>query len=609
MKNTNIGSYWNDLTEHFCLINCGGGGGTTTNSTTNNYNYTDASNKQTMGDTNFGAIAAGPAAIPAPCALNCPGGGGSCTNEANTASSTVQSSIQAQLGGGIGAGGSAGASAAGGAQGSGSVGAGLAAKADASAGASGGLGAGLGAGATAGGQFKNDNQASTQSGDAKNQMTCPNNIVRKDQQNHISKSLMSVDQSTMIMNQSSLSSISSAVNSMVVNKMTSTTSSSSQNVNITQAIVININNTKGDVIVKNVRNKANVSCSNTISMDITSIDNVRTDLANEVLQQFASASNTESIDAANAAIQKELTAVNSTSDRLNLDNKVAQNKSAQLPTSNPTTITPPVPGANINTDTTLNTDSTAATIISAPYTQSNSVNRSIQSSILNSVTQNFTNETVTQLITAININQTIGINVSNTVGNVTLDNIENLADVALISTINNSMDIGTSIVNSVTGNLGTKTDDAVAIKKSRFTSLSDISKLRSSVSGSTDTTSEFSYDQSFTTNMIPASGSCGSSSIFSLISIMMIFLIPTIFTGLPPPTIIESTSDSSTSDSSSTNSTPSTDSTSSTASTTSTASPAPQAYPVSPGSPESTDSTSSTVPTSEVAKVGGYYFY
>jgi hypothetical protein len=345
-------------------------------------------------------------------------------------------------------------------------------------------------------------------------------------------------------------------------------------------MVININNVKGDVKVSNISQNASISCTNTISMDLSAIDNVRTDLANDVLQQFSNASNTDSLNAAQTSIEKELSASNSAANSLNSSNQVKQTQKADLPMAAPTQIIPPVPGANVNTDQTTVNNSTATTIITAPYTQSNNVNRSIQSSVLNAVTQNFTHETVTQLVTAININQKMGINISNVGGNVDVSNISQNANVVLVSTMNNNMSIGTAIVNSVAQSIGTKTDDVVAIKKSSSTTLSDASTLRSTSSASNTTTSSFSYDQSITQSMIPGLGSFGSCSISSICLIGLIFIGPLLFKALPAPVFTETESSSSSS---------------SDAPTSSSSESAPAA-----SAPESSETEKA---------VGGYYFY
>jgi hypothetical protein len=290
--------YFNPLIEGICFAGIGDcGSHSTSNTQTTNI---DNSVK-------FGPMAAAP--LPPACVVSCPGGGGSCSNEANTNSMQVAGSTGA--GGNTGGAASANASAGGGLLGS--------ASASGAAGASGGAGGGAG--------------MQTSDTKAKNASSCPPNINQKSSVANISNSLMSVDQSTIIMNQSSLSSLSSSVNQMMVNSITSTTSSSTQNVNISQEMVININNVKGNVSVTNVSQNASVTATNSISMDLSAIDNVRTDLATNVLNQFAAASNTDSLNAAQASIEKEMAASNTTKNSLDQQNKVSQTQTAQLATN------------------------------------------------------------------------------------------------------------------------------------------------------------------------------------------------------------------------------------------------------------------------------------
>lgn len=491
-----------------------------------------------------------------PCAISCPGGGGNCNNQNNSAFSGVQASFSHSM----------------------------------QASASGSVGWGLGsASASASSQTSASTGAQTGSNNVQNASSCPPNVNQTSVTSNISNQLMSVDQSTLITNKSALSSLSSSVNQMVVNAMTSTSTSSSQNVSITQAMTININNVKGDVTVSNISQNATINCQNSVQMDLSAIDNVRTDLANNVLQQFAASSNTDSLNAAQASMESEMLANNAASNTLNQNNKVKQTQTTDIPMAAPTTVIPPTPGANVNTNQTTTNSATSSTIINAPFTQSNDISRSIQSSVLNAVTQNFTHETVTQLVQAINVNQSLGINISNVGGNVTVSNISQNANVILVSTLTQNMNIGTAIINSVASSLGTKTDDTVAIKKASSTILKDSTKLRSTSSTTNSTVSEFSYEQSITQSFLPGCGASGASSSSSLILCILFMIGPMLFKSLPMPgadTETESESDSS-------------DSSNSSSSSDATSSP-----PTSTSSPTTNTSTSSPAPTT-----GGYYFY
>jgi hypothetical protein len=424
----------------------------------------------------------------AACQFSCPGGGGFCNNQNNSAYSSIYAKYSV----------------------GGSVGWGLA-----SASASGEAG------------------AMSSSRNAQNTTSCPPNVTTDNSNTNISKSLMSVDQSTLIMNNTSLTSLSSSVNQMVANHMTSTTSSSNQNVMITQVLKIDINNVQGNVNISDIEQNATVDATNTISMDLSAIDNVRTDLANGVLQQFSAASNTDSINAAQASIDKELSAANEAAVDMQQKKKITQTQKTDIPMAMPTTVQSPEPGANVNTKQTSVQDSLTSVTISAPFTQSNNVSRTIQSSILNAVTQNFTHETVTQLITAININQAMGFSISNIVGNVNISNIKQNASVVIKSTLDQHLNIGTAIVNSMSGSLGVSTDDKVAIKKSNSATLKDTAKLRASNTSSTKQSSDFSYEQSITQSIVPSSGSSGSSCSSCCILVLIIFIAPMLFSALP----------------------------------------------------------------------------
>jgi hypothetical protein len=528
-----------------------------------------------------------------PCSLSCPGGGGNCVNTISAASNATSSQFAT----------AAHLSASASFQGSSDIG----------GSAQGGWGAASAEAHSrqqASGQMSMDSgisasgSASAQSSslNGQNASSCPNNINQTQISTNISKTLMSTDNSTFITNKSALTSISSAVNQMVVNSITTTTSSSSQNVQISQTMVINVNNVKGDVDISEVSQEVSVNCQNTVQMDLTAIDNVRTDLANEVLNQFANTTNVDSINAANTSIKNEMASNQAATSSLKQATAVKQTQATQVPMAAPPPIIPPVPGANVTTNQQTTNDSSSTTIITAPYTQTNDVSRTIQNSVINAVTQNFTHETVTQLIQSINIAQTMGINISNVGGNVRINNISQKANVVLLSALGQHMDIGTAITASVASSLGTKTDDVATIQKSSSVTLADSSNLRSGTSSDNKTDSTFSYDQALSQSLcqgifpesLGGSGACSAICLSLLCLPIFVFIGFKLFNTLPPPAPLtedESTPDASSSPASidSTTSTDSTASTASTASTSSTPSPS---------------TTSETLP-----KTGGYYFY
>ena len=439
--------------------------------------------------------------------------------------------------------------------------------------------------------------ASTNSHNGQNASSCPPNVTQNSSNTNISNSLMSVNNSTLIMNSSSLSAISSSINQMVVNKLSTTTTSSTQNVEINQNISINISGVAGNVRVTNISNKADISANNAVQLDLNAIDEVRTDLANQVLQQFAQSANTDAIDSMQTSIENELKSANEAINTLDQDNKVVQEQNTNIPMASPMTIQTPVPGANVNSNLTSYNSVSNQTLITAPFTSSTDVNRSIQTSVLNAVTQNFTHETVTQLASAIAVNQNIGINISSVGGNVDIDNISNITNVVMVSTLKQHMDIGTSIANSMAGSLGVSTDDKVTTKVSKSTTLKDSTTLRSSSSSSNNTKSVFSYEQTLTQSLMPSGGSSTSCSFSSLCLIIIMVISPMIMNSLPAPdeeAAEEETPVEASPDGTST-ATPPTTSTSETTTSTS-------------ETPTSTSEPPPSIPEAP-AGTGGYYFF
>jgi len=383
--------------------------------------------------------------------------------------------------------------------------------------------------------LNNKSGASSASSNAQNSGTCPPNNVTNIESANISKSLMSYDNSTLIMNRSALNAISTSINQMIVNSITSTRTSSTINVSTLQQIKIRISGVGGDVNVSDVGNESNMELENTIQTDLSTIDTVRTDLANKVLQQFADMSNTDAIDSIQTNILKELKTDTEITNKLKQDNKVEQTQKTDVPTSQPLQIQTPVPGANINSTLKTINETTSATIITSPFTQSNDINRTIQTTIANSVTQNFTHETVTQLSTAITLGQYLDIDISNIAGSVTLKDITNKSNIKTLSTLIQNLDIGTSIANSYTSNLGIKTDSSSTINRTTSASLADTANLRSNNTTSSSVDSTFSYVQSVTQSLIPSLGSLTSCCSLCCCLILISIISPMISNVLPGP--------------------------------------------------------------------------
>jgi len=360
---------------------------------------------------------------------------------------------------------------------------------------------------------------------AQAQVTCPPNQNAKTVLTQTSKSLMSVDNSTLIMNKSSIEAMSESINQMIVNSVTSTTSTLSQTVNVTQAMKINASNIKGDVYIGNVNQTATIDLSNVCNMDMTAIDNVRTDLATQVLDQFSTNSNAEAITAAQTSIDKELQATTEAALKERNDSAVSQEfKSANAPLPMPPTILSTNPAANTTTEQYITQDTFNATSISQPFTLSTDIKRTIKNKIVNAVTQNFTHETVTQLMQTANVNQALGINAENIGGKLTIENISQATNVVLRQTLSANMNIGLSIMNDFKNDMGIITDDTQSAENNASASGSDTSGLRGSGSFSSDIANTFSYTQKVTASGSSGSGSSGSSGSFISSCIIVVLL-------------------------------------------------------------------------------------
>jgi hypothetical protein len=379
--------------------------------------------------------------------------------------------------------------------------------------------------------------ANSSSSNAQSASNCPPVYISNNTNTNINKTLMNVDNSIIVMNKSSLTSISESVNQMVTNSVTSTTTSASQTVNVQQQININVNGVKGNVYITDISQTATFDLSNSVSMDMTAIDNVRTDLANQVLQQFASSSNTEAMSVAQASMDNEMQLSTQAALTERNQNSIDQVQTSSIPLASPMTLLPVNTAANVNSTQTNLTDITNTTNISNPYTSSTDISRTIQTSVLNSVTQNFTHETVTQLMQAISLSQQMNISVSNVGGDVKIANLSQQANMQLRQTLAAQMDIGTAITNGLTSSLGITTDDRASLKKSDSASLKTASKVRSSSSFSNDVSNAFSYTQSVTSGL-PSGGSSGSStSSFSscICSFICCVVAPMLGAMLPSP--------------------------------------------------------------------------
>ena len=337
---------------------------------------------------------------------------------------------------------------------------------------------------------------------SQNSSGCPPTLRTTQETTNINKNLMSVDNSTLIMNKSSLTSISESINQMVVNSITKTSSSASQNVALSQTMNIFIKGARSAKVTGN-KQVITLDLSNSCNMSLSSFDNIRTDLATSVLNQFASATNTDATSSAEAAIQNSIATANAAATKATDTKKIDQQQEAEIPIAAPAALFPPNTGANINsTQKTLNSVENS-TIISQPYTQVNDINRTIQSSVLNSVTQNFTRETVTQLMQAVTASQTMNIRIEDISGDVDVSDNSQLINMSIRQTLSQTMNIGTAIANSVKSTLGTSTDDSLIIKKRASAIAKQTTDMRTSNSSSITSDTSWDYSQSFKQLPVP----------------------------------------------------------------------------------------------------------
>ena len=418
---------------------------------------------------------------------------------------------------------------------------------------------------------------------SQNASGCPPTIKTTQETTNIAKNLMSIDNSTLIMNKSSLTSISESINQMVVNSITKTSSSASQNVSLQQTMNIFIKGAKSAKVTGN-KQVITLDLSNSCNMTLSSFDDIRSDLATSVLNQFASASNTDALTEAEASIQTSIATANSAATKATDVKKIDQQQEAEIPVAAPATLFPPNTGANINsTQKTLNSAENT-TIIASPYTQVNDINRTIQSSVLNSVTQNFTRETVTQLMQAVTASQTMNIRIEDIAGDVEVSNNEQLINMSLRQTLSQTMNIGTAIANSVKTTLGVSTDDAVIIKKRTSALAKQTTEMRTTNSSDITSDTSWDYSQSFKQLPVPYDnfGACIGSVLCIILCCISCCASAFIPLAIPSDTGTE-TSTESTEASASPETSPE-------ASTSTEASPE--------ASPESTDSSQNSPPTS-----------
>ena len=317
-----------------------------------------------------------------------------------------------------------------------------------------------------------------------------------------------IDQGVILMTKNSLKSIAEATNQMIVNSITNTTSSSSQNVTIIQSMKINVN-CKGDGALSGVSQEANAQGFQISTMTMTQIDQVRSDLATSVLGQFKANIDDQNKQTIDADLKSAMAAQNDSALTTDTKSKIEQTKTTQVPSADPA----PLMSQNLNANTTLNQSNIQsaenAVNIAMPYTSSVEFDKTLQTAINNSVTQNFTKDTMNILVQTVYVSQDMDINF-NGGGDCVLSDFNQKANILLRQMMSSKMDIGTAIVNSIQNQLGIGTDDSVANKNVQDATATTANDLRSGNASKSDMKSAQEYIQKITQYM-DLTGSSGSS--------------------------------------------------------------------------------------------------
>jgi len=318
-----------------------------------------------------------------------------------------------------------------------------------------------------------------------------------------------IDANTLIMSKNTLKTISESTNQMIVNSITSTKSVASQNASIKQGIKIKIKGVAGDVTVKNIKNDAKIEMTNVAEITFSAFDNVRTDLANSVLQSFKTNTNQESMNTLSANLETSLANQTSAAIDLKSSTKINQQQETQMPMATAGTIAMPNTTANVKLDQTTVVDTEEATFLNQNYTNDMSIDRIMETHVNNAVTQNFTKESLSQLSQVLMLEQDIEIDIEGVGGNVSVEDISNVTNVVLRQTLSNTMNVGNSIANAVVNTMGIGTDDTQTTKNVSSAGLTSKTDLRNGLSSDSKITMENEYTQKITQDF--GFGSCGSS--------------------------------------------------------------------------------------------------
>jgi hypothetical protein len=311
------------------------------------------------------------------------------------------------------------------------------------------------------------------------------------------------------MNKSTLKAISESTNQMIVNSVTSTKAVATQNVAVNQKINIKVKDVAGDVTISNIKNVSTIDLNNIANISFSAFDNIRTDLANSVLQSFKSNTNNESMGQMELDLQTSIANQNDAAVTAQNETKVDQKKTTNLPSNDPMKIIPSNDNANISIKQKTSNDLLDITETNQNYQNEISMDKTIQTNINNAVTQNFTKESLSQLAQIINSNQDISIDVEGVGGNVSINDISNTSNIILRQTMTSSVNVGNAIVNSVVNSMGIITDDAVTTKNIADTGVTNKTDLRNGNTSTATLTNKLDYKQTISQDF--GFGSCGSS--------------------------------------------------------------------------------------------------
>ena len=349
--------------------------------------------------------------------------------------------------------------------------------------------------------------------DNTNENSCPPDFITKQISHNTATNSTTIDNAVTLITKNTINSLTENTNQMVVNSITNTTSNTSQSVTINQTMNISVTGCAGDLVLTNISQNASIDLTQIATMTLTAIDQIRTDLAASVLQQFAANTSNANTQVLNADLTTALAAQNNASLQQTATAKIDQIKIDPIGLSpDPAVITPKTLGSNVNQTQITANDVVNTVNLSAPYTSTTDYTKNLQTIVNNSVTQNFTKDTVNILSQTVIGNQTMNINAANIGGNCTISNISQNFNITLRQTLTSNLNIGTAIVNSITSQLGVKTDDKVAnanIAKATATTKND---LRASNGLTANLTSSEQYTQTFASGF-GSSGSSGSSFI------------------------------------------------------------------------------------------------